>query len=187
MKCMRSSIESKSINQSQSLEPQSTQGTTGKSPQQRLHYAVHVGQRGIQSGCVFASGFGQVGTASTFAAYFFGYFADDFSGLYAAGEVFGDARNQRDVAICRRTDHDYPRAKFVAELVDHVCRAWRGRFHSGLVEFARQALDLGVPAVNLGAQSFGRRLGFFARQTRDYAFELMILAKMSQRAFAGDG
>ena len=67
---------------------------------------------------------------------------------------------------------------FVAE----IGGAGRGGLHADLVEFARQAFDFGVAALDFGAQGIGRRVGLFAGQASDYAFELVIFAEMAKRA-----
>src|ERR1019366_1086949 len=87
-------------------------------PKQRLHDTVSLNQRSVQRSGIFAAGFGQVRTPSAFPADFPRDGADDFSRLNAAGEVFGYANNQRDVAIRGGAQYDDSRAEFVAKLID---------------------------------------------------------------------
>src|ERR1019366_4437045 len=159
-------------------------------PQQRLHDTVSLNQRSVQRSRIFAAGFGQIRTPATFAANLPRDGADDFSRLNAAGEVLGDADDQRDVAIRCRAQHDDSRAELIAQLIDqrahlgalqivHAVSQYldapnlfnffvdvgcaRGcRLHPRLIEFARQALDFSVFLFELGSKRSGGRRRFLS-------------------------
>src|ERR1035437_1386401 len=95
-------------------------------PKQSPHDTVSLNQRSVQRSRIFAAGFGQIRTPATFAANLPRDGADDFSRLNAAGEVFGDADDQRNVAIRSRAQHDDSRAELIAQLIDQ--RAHLGAF-----------------------------------------------------------
>ena len=125
-------------------------------------------------------GLGEVRAAPAFAAYFLRHFANNLAGLHTGSEIFGDADDQRDVPVGRRAKHDHARADLVAQLIDQRAqlrafkvidsmgehfhalhffylfagiRGGRGsRLHPGVVEFAREALDLRVFPVKFGLQ-----------------------------------
>jgi hypothetical protein len=71
-----------------------------------------------QSGRVFTSGFGQIGTAPAFAANFLRHRTDHLTCLHAAGQIFRDAHDQRYVAVRRRAEHHNAGANLVAQLID---------------------------------------------------------------------
>ncbi len=85
---------------------------------QLLDNAVALVQRGIESGGIFASGFGHVGTSAAGAANFFRDLGDDFAGLNFRREIFGDADDECDFAIADGAEDDYAGAEFVAQVVD---------------------------------------------------------------------
>ena len=61
-------------------------------------------------------------------------------------------------------------------------------FHSSLIEFAGETLDLSIFFVELEFQRFCGRNGCLSGgEAGDDVFQLMIFAEVLQRAFAGDG
>src|SRR5580700_5013781 len=110
MSRMRSSIGTPSaVSSEHKVESSAQQGTD---------YVISFSERCVQCFRILAAGLGQIRPASTFAAYSLRYRADDFAGLDFLREVFGDAHDQRYVAICGRAQHHHTRAQFVAQLVD---------------------------------------------------------------------
>src|SRR5208282_728149 len=95
---------------------------------------------------------GQIRPPTAFAADPLGHLADDLARLNPAGQIFGYAHNERDIAVVRGAQHYHARAQFVAELIDQ--RAHLRPFE--IVHAVRQYFDAVDIFDLVGNRSDGR-------------------------------
>src|SRR5579862_4669505 len=75
--------------------------------QHSLHTCVDLGQSVIQRGCIFAAGFGHIGSSAAFAADRLSDGSCEFAGVNFGGQVLGHAADDRHVAILGGSEHDH--------------------------------------------------------------------------------
>src|ERR1035438_1111451 len=80
-----------------------------------LHFAIYVFQRAGDGGCILAAAFRHVRPAAALAAYGLGHRARQLARMELAGQVLGDRRNQRDVAVVGGNQHYHGALPLIAD------------------------------------------------------------------------
>src|SRR5215469_3965604 len=87
-----------------------------------LDHGIALGQGRVECAGVFAAGFCHVGTAAAGTSNFLSDLGDDFSGLHTRSQVFGDADDERDLAVADGAKDDHSGANLVTKVIDECAQ-----------------------------------------------------------------